>query len=63
MYKFWDLKHDIPEETNKDLGGLQKNRILGIFLWLKEGEKTLVTTNEIKDNYEKFFNKGFPEVI
>jgi len=55
MDKLWNLKHDAPEESNKDLGGLQKNRILGIFLWFREGEKSLITTNEIKDNYEKFF--------
>ncbi|NHI91726.1 MAG: transcriptional regulator [Candidatus Lokiarchaeota archaeon] len=54
--ELWDLKFDVPEFNNSNLGGLQKNRILGIFLWTKEKEKNSITTNEIKKEFEKFFN-------
>ena len=52
----WDQKFDVPEIDNSNLGGLQKNRILGLFLWSKEKEKELVSTNEIQKDFVKFYN-------
>ncbi len=46
---------DRPEALKSNLGQLQKNRILGIFLWLKETNKDKVTTNKIENEYKKFF--------
>ncbi len=46
---------DRPETLKSNLGQLQKNRILGIFLWLKNTNKSRVTTQKIEAEYEKFF--------
>ncbi|MHA1299409.1 MAG: helix-turn-helix domain-containing protein [Candidatus Helarchaeota archaeon] len=46
---------DRPESLKSNLGQLQKNRILGIFLWLKNTKKDNVTTNKIETEYKKFF--------
>ena len=61
--EFKDLKDiamvifDRPEELKSNLGQLQKNRILGIFLWLKETSSDKVTTNRIETEYKKFFKQ------
>lgn len=46
---------DRPEEDKSSLGYLQKNRILGLFLWLKETNMDKVSTNKIENEYKKFF--------
>ena len=46
---------DKPEKDKSSLGPLQKNRILGIFLWLKETNVEKTTTQKIENEYKKFF--------
>ncbi|NVM03725.1 MAG: hypothetical protein HWN67_15445 [Candidatus Helarchaeota archaeon] len=46
---------DRPEAIKSNLGQLQKNRILGIFLWLKNTNTDRVTTQKIEEEYKKFF--------
>ncbi|MHA1379831.1 MAG: hypothetical protein ACTSRG_15780 [Candidatus Helarchaeota archaeon] len=46
---------DKPDLLKSNLGQLQKNRILGIFLWLKDTNIDKVTTNKIEIEYKKLF--------
>ena len=54
--ELWDIRYDVPEFDNSNLGGLQKNRILGLFLWAKENEKEFIVTNDITKDFSKFYN-------
>ena len=58
IQEIWDIRFDLPEIDNSNLGGLQKNRILGLFLWAREKEKDLVVTNEIKSDFLKFYRSN-----
>ncbi|MFX1450250.1 MAG: hypothetical protein ACFFCM_05380 [Promethearchaeota archaeon] len=48
---------DRPETIKSNLGQLQKNRILGIFLWLLDTNTDKVTTQKIETEYRKFFKE------
>ncbi|MHA1785741.1 MAG: hypothetical protein ACTSX4_04005, partial [Candidatus Helarchaeota archaeon] len=54
--ELWNIRFDVPDINKSSIGELQKNRILGLFLWFKEKEKDFVTTADIKKDFEKFYN-------
>ncbi|MHA1145427.1 MAG: hypothetical protein ACTSRW_11865 [Candidatus Helarchaeota archaeon] len=41
--------------SSRRVGELQKHKILGLFLWLNENGVRSVTTNQIEEQFQKFF--------
>ncbi|MHC1591443.1 MAG: hypothetical protein ACXQS8_05115, partial [Candidatus Helarchaeales archaeon] len=44
------------DKSTRRVGELQKHKILGIFLWLYENNISSVTTNQIEEQFQKFFS-------
>lgn len=47
----------IPCDISRRVGELQKHKILGLFLYLKENQVLSVTTNQIEEEFQKFFSE------